>query len=238
MAGPEVRPPDALGPLRAARDRRVVGPRVGGPAVPGPRRDAVHRVQGDVLRADSRVQSAAVRPDSLGRGGAGRGDAVRGVHDQASRWLQHVGHPADGLPDHRPREPVPGPPAGERRERGVRRLSGPGLHDRGLLLQARLAPPRLLVSPVGDSQSQQQLRHPEVPREVAELPGLHVPPDRGADDHARARGHPVAGRRLGEARLDDQRRGPLVGLRHRARGSRTSTCRASRPWPEATSRAC
>ncbi len=107
MAGPEVRSVDALGAVRAARHRRVVGPLLRGPAVPGPRRHAVHRVQGDVLRADSRVQSAAVRPGSVGRGGPGRRNALRGVHHQAPRRLQHVGHEADGLSDHRPGQSVP-----------------------------------------------------------------------------------------------------------------------------------
>ncbi len=105
---------------------------------------------------------------------------------------------------------LPRPSQGRRAQGRLRRLPLPRLRHRGLFLQARLAPPRLLGARVGDTRPQRQLRHRQVPGAVAALPRLHLPPDRGADDRLRAARHPLARRRLGPARAHGRDRpGPL-----------------------------
>ena len=109
---------------------------------------------------------------------------------------------------------VPHQPEGRRHQGDLRRVPRAGLHDRRLLLQARLAQPRLLVAVLRHAGPESQLRPEEVSRSLAALRGLHPRPDPRADVELRAGRHPLARRRLGahSPRLGDPRRGECAGL--------------------------
>ena len=105
------------------------------------------------------------------------------------------------LQDHVAEDAVLVEPEGRRDARHLRRVPRAGLHDRRVLLQAGLAQPRLLVAVLRDSRSQSQLRHQEVPRSLEALRRFHARADRRTDVELRARGHPLARRRMGAPAL-------------------------------------
>ena len=100
VAGPEARPAHALGHVLAVGHRGIVVAVLGRRAVVPPIDGRLRDLQGRVREAADDVQSGAFRSGAVGEGGARCGDAIRRVHDQTPRRLQHVRHAGNGLPHH------------------------------------------------------------------------------------------------------------------------------------------
>ena len=110
------------------------------------------------------------RSGALGEGRARCGDAIRRVHDQAPRRLQHVRHAAKRTTASRRRTRRSPPTRAPTSRRAIfDAFRARGLQDRRVLLEARLAQSRLLVAVLRDARSESELRHQEVSRALGPL---------------------------------------------------------------------
>ncbi len=92
VAGPQVRPADALGPVQPVGRRRIVVDLRRGRGLVPAEPVGLHRVQAALRGAEDDVQPGEVRSGAVGESRARGRHEVRGVHHQAPRRLLDVRH--------------------------------------------------------------------------------------------------------------------------------------------------